>query len=195
MFLLMLINKMTGGKQVKGVEGPCCKDASTILNMSQGAPSLTQAGHGNLVGHPRYHVLCTRNFNKADIINNIQSLGCTEVVTDQQGNTKTAFLNREDQNRTLHEILTASYGKEALELLNHGHNEIVLKTSVNIFKENRNLNMAVVQHGNQIEQKPARSTVLILGHHVNKPEGMYVHVKTFYPTDQHVNGYLLDITR
>ncbi|KAL7028603.1 hypothetical protein ACKWTF_005916 [Chironomus riparius] len=183
-------------QKVKGVEGPCCKEASAILNLSQGNSSYTQALNStHLVGHPRFHVLCSKNYNKAEIINNLNSLGCTEVVTDQQGNTKTAFLTREDQNRTLHEILTSSYGRRALELLNQGRNEVILKIATNELTVNRNLMMAVVRVGKQLETKPANALVLLLGHHQHKPEGMYVHVKTFYPTEQRVDGYVLDVTR
>ena len=168
-------------QKVKGINEPCCKQASEILNLSQGNSSQTQnAPH--LVGHPRYHVLCSKLHNKAEIINNLESLGCTEVVTEQQGNRKTAFLTREDQNRVLHEILTSPQGKNAINQLNDGTREIVLRTPISTLTQNRNLMMAVVENGRRLEDKPAVSSVLILGHHKNLPEGTYVHVKTFYPT-------------
>lgn len=183
-------------KKVKGIEGPCCKEASEILNVSQGHPSYTQALNStHLVGHPRFHVLCSKNYDKAMIINNLNTLGCTEIVTDQQGNRKTAFLTREDQNKTLHEILTSPYGNRALEMLNKGANEVLLKIATNKLIQNRNLRMTIVELGRQLETKPANALVLLLGHHQNKPEGMYVHVKTFYPTEQHVDGHVLSVTR
>ena len=169
-------------KNPKGIDKPCCAQASEILNLSQGTSSQTQnAPH--LVGHPRYHVLCSRKYNKAEIVNDLESLGCTEVVTEQQGNTKTAFLTRQDQNKVLHEILTSEQGRRAIDQLNEGQQEVILRTPTSQLNENRNLMMARVQNGNRIEDKPANSTVLILGHHKSNPEVSYVHVKTFYPTE------------
>lgn len=164
-------------KKVKGPEGPCCKQTSEILNLSQGNSSKTQ-NSPHLIGHPRYHVLCHRDCNKAEVIENFESSGCTEVVTEQQGNTKTAFLSREDQNRELHEILTSPKGRQAINQLNDGQIEVILKTPAS-----KGLMMSRVVNGEKIEEKPANFTVLILGHHKNLPEGTYVHVKTFYPTE------------
>ena len=169
-------------KKVKGIDEPCCKQASEILNLSQGNSSQTQ-NSPHLVGHPRYHVLCSQNHNKAEILDNLESLGCTEVVTEQQGNTKTAFLNQEDQNRVLHEILTSEQGRQAINRLNEGETEVILRTPTSQLTKNRYLMMSIVKNGTKMQDKPANSTVLILGHHKNMPEGTYVHVKTFYPTE------------
>lgn len=163
-------------KKVKTIDEPCCKQASDILNLSQGNSSKTQ-NSPHLVGHPRYHVLCRRDCNKAEIVEHLELLGCTEVVTQQQGNIKTAFLTRQDQNRELHEILTSPEGRQAINRLNQGELEVILRTPAS-----KGLMMSRSVKGSTGEEIPAKSTVLILGHHKNLPEGTYVHVKTFYPT-------------
>lgn len=173
---------------LRTITGPCCDSADRILNESQGAPSHSQNQSGSAYGHPRFHVLCNLNSNLVQILKDLPHLGCTEAVTEQLRNTKTAFYTRMDQNRALHNILTSPIGHQAINMLNEGRNEVVLKIATSLFMPE--LKMTRVAHGNRLETVGAVSAVLILGHHVNKPEGMYVHVKTFYPTDRYIkNGY------
>jgi hypothetical protein len=165
-------------KKPKSVTNQCCDSADRILNLSQGQPSVSSSNPG----HPRYHVLCNPNFDKMTIINDLPHLGCTEAVTQQLHNTKTAFLNKADQNARLHEILVSTTGREAVRLLNTGAREVLIRAPVN------GLRMVQVSDGERLSEQPASSIVLILGHHVVEPEGTYVHVKTFYPTNRTVYG-------
>lgn len=178
-------------QNLKSVTEPCCKDAEQILDLSQGQPSRASP----YPGHPRFHVLCRSNTNLIKIIEELPTLGCTEAVTQHLMNTKTAFQNKDDQNQVLHEILSSDLGREALNLLNNGRNEVLLRVSTNALHKNKNLMMTQVTDGNRLSTTPATSLVLILGHHVNKPEGMYVHVKTFYPTARHIAGYEIEVLR
>ena len=116
---------------------------------------------GNALGHPRFHVLCRRRINRTEVLDDLPSLGCTEIITEQQNNVKTAFLTKEDQNEALHRILRTDYGHQVIEMLENGRNEIVLKSSMrNLMPD---LMMARVSKGNQIENESVISTVLILG--------------------------------
>jgi hypothetical protein len=170
--------------KLKTVDSTCCDDANNILNLSQGTQS-----HAQSTGHPRYHVLCSgTNLAQSTIISDLPSLDCTDAVTMTMGNTKTAFLSKHEQNKTLHEILRMPFGNEAVNILNKGANEVILKVPMRSLSENRNLQMVRVAEGKRMGQEPAKSAVLILGYHKNKPDGMYVHVKTFYPTNRDVNG-------
>lgn len=171
---------------VKSITSPCCDSADRILNQSQGVPSHLQNQRGSALGHPRFHVLCNVNFNRAEILEDLAHLGCTEEVTKQLGNTKTAFQSHGDQNQALHNILTSPIGHQAIKKLNEERDEVVLKIATSQFMPE--LKMTRVSHGNRLETVDASSAVLILGHHVNKPEGVYVHVKTFYPTDRSIPG-------
>lgn len=176
----ILVTTKMSNKNVKEVEGECCRDANAILELSQGAPSQTQ--WGNATGHPRYHVLCKPGIENIELLSDLDSLTCTEAISSVQGSNKTAFLNKDDQNRVLHEILSSPKGKEALRQLNSGQNEVTLNVPVQELNENRDLKMAVVEKGVKTGIERANNTVLILGHHQKNPEGTYVHVKTFYPT-------------
>jgi hypothetical protein len=169
----------------------CCESAEKILDQSQGHPSYSSSNPG----HPRYHVLCNKNFDKFTILSDLPSLGCTEAVTEAMGQTKTAFLSKADQNACLHDILTTKPGREAIQLLNQGQNEVLLRVAVDQLPRSHNVRMMEVVRGDQMEEQPVRSVVLILGHHVDKAEGKYVHVKTFYPTNRLVYGYEIEKLR
>jgi hypothetical protein len=182
-----LLFHLTMAPPLKSVNEPCCEDANNILNTSQGVPSHLQQLRGLAVGHPRYHVLCRKGINAVEILEDLPSLGCTEIVTEHLRNTKSAFRSREEQNEALHRILMTDYGRHAINQLERGRDEIVLRSAMRNLMPN--LLMTRVAHGNRIETDvPVISCLLILGHHVGKQEGTYVHVKTFYPTDREIAG-------
>ncbi|KAG5685006.1 hypothetical protein PVAND_014209 [Polypedilum vanderplanki] len=126
------------------------------------------------------------------ILSDLPSLGCTEAVTQHLGNTKTAFLSKHDQNSCLHDVLNTPTGKEAMRLLNSNRNEILIRAPVHELSNNNFLRLVEVVHGDRLEEQQASSVVLILGHHVDKADGRYVHVKTFYPTNRHINSSIIE---
>lgn len=173
---------------VKGVTNPCCDSDEKIIEKSQGVQSHLQRQQGSAVGHPLFHVLCKKESTEVIQHADLPFLNCTDAITKRQGNRKTAFQTKRDQQMALHEILASQVGKQALDQLNSGRDEVVLKMNVANFMPG--LMMTEVSNGNRQAKSNAISVVLILGHHVNKPEGMYVHVKTFYPSNKHiVEGY------
>jgi hypothetical protein len=169
-------------------ENQCCESAEKILNDSQGRPSSSQRKAGSAVGHPRFHVLCKKENGQVSIVDDDFSTECTDVLTERLGNWKTAFQNKSEQNRALHEILTMPCGKQAIEMLNDGAQEVILRVPANQLIENRNLFMTEVANGKRMGTREISSFVLILGHHAQVLEGFKVHIKTFYPTDRVINN-------
>lgn len=155
--------------------------AGNILDESHGVPSHSQNLIGSAVGHPRHHVLC-RMDGSVHVLQNLDSLGsCADLVSGRTGSLKSAFLTRDDQNRSLKIILQSPEGRRAINQLNDGQNEVVLKPMLRNLMPG--LMMSVTVAGERKRIVPANSAVLILGHHVNKPEGRKVHIKTFYPVE------------
>lgn len=170
---------------VKTPSKPCLDSSEKIINDSQAIQSHTQQG-GPGYGHPLDHVLCNSSANLAEIIEDLPHLGCTEAVTKHLANTKTAFQSKKDQAELLDKILKSKTGQNVIEMLNNGRDEVVLRIETSGLMPE--LKMTKVTDGERLETVDVVSAVLILGHHVNKPENSYPHTKTFYPTECSIPG-------
>ncbi|KAK0098873.1 hypothetical protein PV326_000808 [Microctonus aethiopoides] len=154
---------MIGGAQYKGTNET---DANRILDQSQSGRCDGQ----HTQGHPRGH---------ASNPNAEKSTESAEKYS--QGGWKTAFKNREDQNRVANQALNTAAAQDAMKKLNQGSHSQAVRIPA---AELQDLPEGVHFNDGKIgKNAPIKELVLVLCHHsghANDPQhDVFVH--TFYP--------------
>ncbi|KAF7417925.1 hypothetical protein HZH68_000578 [Vespula germanica] len=157
---------LTGGARYIGTSAA---DASKILDDSQN--KLCHGGY--FEGHPRGHASAPYAFGYLD-----------SAESYSENNWKSAFMNRDDQDKAAHAALSSPEAQAAIEKLNQGSYSEQVCINLNTLDSSEEFNKGLeFMDGNPIRQRRIRQLVLVLRHQQDKyndPEGA-VFVQTFYP--------------